>query len=510
MIEKVLQSRLALVLILLFYSLFLWKLSVPLTGDQKVYLSIALEMRGKNEWVIPYLFGKPSFFKPPLQYWATLIGWTIFGFNLFGALLPSVLAMLGSAALIRKFKGASPLHSVFFCSTLATLTYGTTGQMEIWIVLFYLASWYFWVTQREVRAWIIAGGMAAVKSPLYSVLFGASAIMERVIQRRAKSLLTAKMVGGVLLGIATSLAWYGLAARTHLQMVLDVFLRRENLEKMNTPLGSPFGLWSEFVLTLFPLLPWFLYGLFTDEFKVKLRAQGKFWIFYAAIPALFFSVFPYRVNTYLYLLTPVAIWMLNTEEPRPDLRFKKVWVGFVGVLALFLCALIIRLYLGHWIQAGLLLFIGASVLWWFWAHLKSKASWVALSSLLLVTGVRLAGIQVGEWDLRPLREYQARNSVQLAYFITGPGDIWHEFGLVSAALGERVSLLRSDAEVDDFLRHQGALILSDEQSDRAQGLSCQSWTRLKKRAGVRIKDLLIDGLSIDDPALHREFKICRS
>jgi 4-amino-4-deoxy-L-arabinose transferase-like glycosyltransferase len=509
MIEKILRGRLAFALILLFYSLFLWKLSVPLTGDQKVYLSIALEMRERNEWVIPYLFGKPSFFKPPFQYWATLIGWKFFGFNLFGALIPSVLAMLGSAVLIRKFKGASSLHSVFFCSTLATLTYGTTGQMEIWIVLFYLASWYFWVTQREVRAWILAGAMAAVKSPLYSVLFGVSAILERLIQRKWKSLLTLKMLGGIVLGIGVSLAWYALAARTHLQMVLDVFLRRENLEKLNTPLGSPFGLWSEFVLTLFPLLPWFLYGLFTEEFKEKWKAQGKFWILYAAIPALFFTGFPYRVNTYLYLLTPVAIWMLNTKETRYDFRFKKFWVGLVGLIALFLCVLIIRLYSGHWIQTGLFLLIGSSVFFWFWAHLKSRPTWIALSSLLLVTGIRLAGIQVGEWDLSTLREFHSRNQTKLAYFITGPGDIWHEFGLVSAAIGEQVTLLRSDVEVEDFLRQKGALILSDEQNERARGLNCETWTRLKKRAGFRMKDLLLDGLSIEDPALHREFKICR-
>ena len=59
-----------LIWILPAYLPFLGKMSVPLTGDQKVYLSTALEMRESGSWLIPKLFGESSYYKPPLQYWA--------------------------------------------------------------------------------------------------------------------------------------------------------------------------------------------------------------------------------------------------------------------------------------------------------------------------------------------------------------------------------------------------------------------------------------------------------
>jgi len=89
-----------LIWIALAYLPFLGSFSVPLTGDQKVYLGTALEMRQTGSWLKPILFGAPSYYKPPLQYWATLTSWKIIGFNLWASLLPSVVCVIVTAWLI--------------------------------------------------------------------------------------------------------------------------------------------------------------------------------------------------------------------------------------------------------------------------------------------------------------------------------------------------------------------------------------------------------------------------
>jgi 4-amino-4-deoxy-L-arabinose transferase-like glycosyltransferase len=510
MIERAIRWPGAILLVLVLYGLFLWKMSVPMTGDQKVYLSIALEMKERGEWIIPYLFGRANFLKPPLQYWATLIGWNGFGFNLFGALIPSVLAMIAAGWVTRRIAGSrNSVTFLFFCSTLSTMTYGTTGQMEIWIVLFYATAWLLWLEGRTLLAWIVTGMMSLVKGPLYPALWVFTVILHQGMSGKKRELLKPRFGMGLILGIGIGLFWYGLAARTHLQEMLNVFLLRENVGKLSTPQGSPLGLWSEFLGTLFPLLPWLILSLASTEFRVKWQKNRVFWISFGLFPAAFFTFFPYRVNTYLYLLAPLAVWMMADETPTVNPRLKRGVNGGVALIALVLAVLGIRLYAGAWMSALLTGAFLISLGFWLGAHLKLKPSWVAVSSLLLVSCIRLAAIEIGEWDIQGLRAAHRSNPAPLAYWIDRE-DIWHEFGLVSAALSTPISRLKFEEERNTWVKSGNLLILSDEQDAIAQGLKCVDWVRLKKRLKFPLTQLFLKGLSIEDSTLHRIYHVCQA
>jgi 4-amino-4-deoxy-L-arabinose transferase-like glycosyltransferase len=233
-----------------------------MTGDQKVYLSIALEMRERAEWLIPYLFGEANFLKPPLQYWATLAGWSVFGLGLFGALFPSVLALVGCSFLVGRIRNTdSWIPMIFFGSTLASMTYGTTAQMEVWVVFFYLLAWFLALKGRLGTAFVAVGVLSWVKGPLYPVLWGVSWILYQFLEGRSKEVLSLRFFGKALLGVAVGLSWFVAAAAKFPDEVMGVFFRRENLEKLNTSQGTAFGLWAEFLGTLFPLLPWLLVSI---------------------------------------------------------------------------------------------------------------------------------------------------------------------------------------------------------------------------------------------------------
>jgi 4-amino-4-deoxy-L-arabinose transferase-like glycosyltransferase len=507
--NRVSRSGVVLVFIAALYALWLWQPSIPLTGDQKTYISIALEMRERSEWIVPYLFDRPNFLKPPLQYWATLVGWKLFGFSVFGTLFPSLFALLVSSALVRELSvDRSWLRALYFSATVSVMTYGTTAQMEIWLVLFYLASWYFYLRNRWGIAWVCAGVMAWIKGPLYPVLWALGVMVHEFQQGRGRQTITWQRVAWVLVGTAVGLLWYLLAARTHSQDMMNEFMMRENVGKLSTRQGSPLGLWGEFLGTLFPMLLWWAASMGSRGFRSVWSSQKRIWIPYALIPALFFTVFPYRVNTYLFILVPLAIWCMRTEPPdlpawgRRVLSLTSVLIGCVFLIAVF------RLHQGEWISTLLMWGFVVAVLVWVYGHLRLSPHGVGLGALLWVTGIRILGADLGERELAPLRSAHANASTEVAYVLQAE-DIWHEYGWVSVALRRPVRLLRSDTEMSAFLEKGGLLILNEEQRSQSSMLQCEDWSRLKRRLKFPVSELLMKGLSFHDPALRRKFQLCR-
>ena len=507
MIDKWVKSPVALAILMCFYSLFLWKMSVPMTGDQKVYLTVAMEMREKGDFLIPSLFGRPNFLKPPFQYWATLAGWRIFGFNLFGALLPSVLALIGSAFLVQRISGSKYwFSSIFFGSTLASMTYGTTAQMEIWVVLFYLLAWMLALRERHGLALMVVGAMAWIKGPLYSVLWVLGWGSYLCAQGRMRELMSWKLLAKIGFGIVIGLSWFMLAALKFPDEVIGIFFKRENIEKLNTPQGSALGLWLEFLATLLPLLPWLMISLLDSGQRAKIWSRRGFYLSFGMIPALFFTFFPYRVGTYLYILTPLMVWFMSEQNLKLN-KLGRFVLALVALIGIFMSIFLFRLAFGKWISVGLAFFGLASVVFWVVSHFTVKVSWVALSSLMLVNAIRLGGVEIGNREIQALRSVLGNSTAPLSYFMERE-DIWHEVGLVSSALGHRVFLLREQREIGPWLESGGKVILSDDQVESGVGLSCQEWFRLKRRMKFPLRELILDGLSSESPELSRKYLVC--
>jgi hypothetical protein len=275
---------------------------------------------------------------------------------------------------------------------------------------------------------------------------------------------------------------------------------------MQTAQGSIFGLWGEFLGTLFPLTLLIIASVFDPQMRERFQKQKLFLISYALFPALFFTFFPYRVNTYLYLLTPVIAWLV-LERPTPK---KSIQLILFALSALFCIAALVFLYRlasGGWIAPLTAIAAGITLMAWSYGHFKMRGQFIAIASLILVCLFRFAGTDIGEWDLQPLR---AAHASSYAYRIdVNQEDIWHEFGLISTAIGQPISRVRNESEAKAFTDQGGALILSDEQT-AFSGASCDPWRRLKRRMKFPIQKLIFEGLSIDDPELHRIFQICRA
>src|SRR4051812_41619111 len=92
--------------------LLLWLFAVlPLLGwwlyglfdlDEGFYGAVVAEMNRRGEWITPYYNGQPWFEKPILLYWVAKPLMMLFG-NVVGPRLPSILATLGTYALVARF-----------------------------------------------------------------------------------------------------------------------------------------------------------------------------------------------------------------------------------------------------------------------------------------------------------------------------------------------------------------------------------------------------------------------
>ena len=515
----------SLVLVFVLYGVGLWGMSVPLTGDQKTYLSIALEMREKGEWVTPHLFGAANFLKPPLQYWATLLGWNIFGFGLWGALIPSLLALLGTMVALGRISQhffshskTSSLPGLVFAATLGTMTYATTAQMEIWIVLFYLWAWVFLLERKILRAWILVGLMALIKGPLYSALCGAS-----FLWFEKSNLKNIRHLAGCALGVVSGLAWFFLAARTHQNEIMSVFFLQENLQKIGGNRGSPFSLWGEFIYSLLPVLIYLIHVSVSTGKNFYQQVQhngfGRWIICFGLLPAVFFTFFPYRVNTYLFILTPIFALVLSRLSEVVDLkssvRPRLLSTGFVlsFCVAVSLMVLLYRLSAGHWVAPAVAAVLAIILVIWVWFHYRQHALGVVLISICMVNLIRIAAVGLGEHDLYGLRHYLETNQVTEVAYRIEDRDIWHEYGLISAAIGKPIQRVYNVESENNFLRLGGVLILQPDQVlpvlSQNEKVKCDPWVRFRKRMKFPIKELLLSGLSVEDDRVIRSMQLCR-
>ncbi len=538
------------------YAVGLRSASVALTGDEKVYISTAMEMRQTGSWLLPMLLGETSYFKPPFQYWMTLLSWKVLGFGLAGTYLPSILALTGTTFFLGRLQrllfpqgAARSLAGVWFAGCFGTLTYGTSVQMEIWIVFFHtLMALLFCQFLVSTRRWpwfyalmTVAGVSAWVKSPLYSVFALASVW---------GYLLTCKRVGGQglslrwllrhphfwvgqLLSLGVGLSWFAVAFRLDGVRFWHQYFATETWSKRGGNGSSALGMWCYFLtlsapfslLLFLPGLAWLRSRLSPPSRSLARKLPGvlasgpdqggelpegmlvraeapeqqqgglRFLAAFLTPPALFFSIFPYRTETYLYILLPFLA--LGMDHACQALIQQGNGIALWGVRLNGALLLGLGLIAGgvFW-QAGLVAW-PLLLLWLAWLGCLGWSSWrgnwpvLASSTVGLMIAVRWAALALGEADLRTLREVVEASppDAQVYYYDEGR-NIWHEIGLLSVALGRPGLRVFSVQEAQVLLDQPGSsarVVFNASQADRVADLLQRSaqlqaipWKRWKR------------------------------
>ncbi len=532
------------VIVLFAYTLGAWFYSVPFVGDQKVYIATAKEMWEQGSILHPLLMGETSYFKPPWLYWTMLIGWKIFGFNHFGTFFFSALATALTALILdlistelenfqEHTRKPSPLAGIWFAACAGTLTYGNSAQMEIWVVFFYSLSWLCFLKHFKSGhfKWLILGlivsGLSSInKSPLYSVfsilgyyiyLFIASKGRGPTPDRSARTwFLVPSFYLAHLIGIAVGLSWFVLMWLTDRERFWSHYVMQETLGKRGGNGGSVLHMWLDFFTFTVPFSLLLVPGLL----RVPTLKTNKviFLLSWSLIPAGFFSYFPYKTETYLYILIPALALLLDWAFESCTSSILK-WtakingilgaVAIFGIAGLFGFTHLINIYcIALLIIVGIVFFITSWHLFSFSA--KSRREILAYSTLGLIFAIRVCAISLGENDIKDFRKIAERYPNRHLAFLDEGRNIWHEIGLLSVMVENQTQRLYTKDEALQALQNGTVLVLSNEQEEQLLNLNNRlnfqeaSWWRLQRNFAV---PSLTDLSQVGDRKNRREFKL---
>ena len=525
-----------LIWVILAYLPFLGRMSVPLTGDQKVYLSTALEMRETGHWLSPVLFGEPSYYKPPIQYWATLIGWDLFGFNLWGALIPSLICVvltayfLGEIGLMLGISRRLLNSGIWFAITLGAIVFGTTAQMEIYLCLFYSAAWWaalkFLKNKRGHRnsrwlylAFALAGLLGLVKSPLYSVFWVLSFWSYLLLAGEWELFRDRRIYKGLALGIACASSWFVAILLVDGKRFWDFYILKETIGKGSGNNSTALSLWWALLYYSFPIAMLLFPAVRTTWARRRSGNTLALIVCWSWPAAVFFTLYPYRIKNYLFILVPMVALMVDWGFFRGGRS--QTFRAFLNGTA-FLTALILGI--AAWILAKLGLVSGglafalllSGLLPLFFAFRGTLRSY-ALSGLVIVFFFRAAAVSIGEKDLLGLQEAQAAFPQSPFGMLDEHKNIWHEIGMLSVGIRRPMKRLESLDDVVTFMRQGGRVILDDDQyrdSMRTieakllgmgdqRPLTVSPWKRWKKRSGLPLKSWLDGGQVVTDEMRER-------
>ncbi len=545
-----LRNWLPALIVLLTYGFGLWWYTIPFTGDEKVYVAISMEMWVQKSWLYPILFGEHNYLKPPFQYWVTLLGWHVFGFGSFGTYIPSVVATAGSVWLLShihalfkeedslmpsKTSGGPASSGLWFAGCIGALTYGLTAQMEIWIVFFYLLVWYLFSNFLAHKKWIwfylalfFAGISGLVKSPLYSVFSVAGIWMYLALSRNIRIFTKIHFWLAHLIGIVAGGAWFLFVFISDRDRFLAQYFHRETLAKLMGNSSSPLRMWLHFTTFCVPIalfiIPVLLLTLYSPVKNLKSKNLLHFLISSTLAPAIFFSIFPYRTETYLFLLLPmVVLWIDQAVTAGQERKFLLLF-SRLNSLAVFLFSLAASsmLYLGEFIPLSI------SLTMLVLSAVFVKTSWrlrwnsMALVALGLVLSIRLGGLWLGESDIGMLRQtvHQMPNRI-LAFYDEGR-NFWNEIGLLSMGVGTPAKRCSNVDELVSHLKTGGLLVLTEDQESvvvpkirsvftDTDALEIIPWWRWRRGFGIPTLEDIVRLGNKQDPKWQeknrRQFKI---
>lgn len=503
------RHRWLILVIFLAYAPFLHIRLVRTTGDEKVYIAQALEMKELGNYFVQVLAGRSDYYKGPLHYLLLFGGLKVFGLNLWAALYMNlILCIAGAVALAQIISEAFPLKKqwpfwagIFFAFNAGVYGHFFASQMEVEIAGIYsIAFYYLWRGRGhrdELIFWLLTGLAGQFKSPLHSVLLGFTALLFWLWNGELwKRLFTPKSVLCIFAGILLCAAGYAPAFILDRENFYKIYILRETIKDSN---GGPW--WQALVPMLtYYLIPWMSLALLSYlelgtrwltgsySFRNLTAGEKRLWklaFTSFAVTNVFFCYHRYHGENYAMGVTAsVAMLMLLSFREASPSRF---WIGLrkgiPAALSLLVLVLAVGIHLASerfaWPEGGWptwfvplvwVLALSAVALQFWESFAKGSLEQndglgikSSLSKVAIMTIVGLVLAVVGEMEIYPLRQRLREDHAQGLHYSIRYWNIskyiWNEWGLMSLAVGEKIWPLLNDADILDAIQ-KGDLILA--------------------------------------------------
>jgi 4-amino-4-deoxy-L-arabinose transferase-like glycosyltransferase len=471
--------------------LFLLALYLPALGDSSSgthpdeawYLGISAEMHAKDAWLTPTIDDVPTWYKPPLLYWAERGAYATLGTNLFAARLPSALAWVAMGMLLhalgRRMYGekAGMAAALLTATAFGWVKYARLAMMDAPMALgLALAAYGTWrASEEDDPPWLLAVGAAAALDFLLKGPVGAVLVLLLsggfLLVRNRPLLFSRWTAGAFLLGAVLGLPWYLASFAAHGQAFYDFFVVTQNYDRFMHPWTAR-GEATLLVGFLVFMLPWTFLFLGSLGALRTWREPGVLLpLAWVAAVLVTFTVPSLKWPHYGLTAIPAAL-LLAVRVPPP--RWSRIATGVTLALLAAAAVLLLRWPL-PWslslVLAGVALGFAASSMLAFRARLAASAA-AAGAAFALVVGIIVPGVNPAAL---PPGAVPATSGRQLWVYDTTPG-------LFTLAAGRPVRRAWNEAEAEGALAAGGALIASESQVGR---LSPRVRERLVTLAGWR-------------------------
>lgn len=341
--------------------------------DETTYAQVAREMIQTGDWVVPRYDGQLLAHKPPLSYWAMILGTRLFGMTEFGVRFFSAVSGLACVLVVfvlgRRMFGPQTgfLAGLILLSSLFFLVVSRSALMDAHLTLFVTcALWGFWEALRNPPGslfWTLFCGATTglavlVKGPLGLFLVGSVAFFTLLGTRRFRQLPKLHPVAGLSVFLFVASLWYVAITWETGWSFLQEFILRENLDKVFKPtLGHGGPIWYYVPVLLLALLPWSLFLPTALKSLWKHGGEEKgFLLSWAVVPFIFFSVLGTKLPHYILPIFPaLALITARTlaraarddEDPPGYVRYGLFGVG-TALLGIGIAGWILQPDLAGW------------------------------------------------------------------------------------------------------------------------------------------------------------------
>lgn len=312
------KNKLYLLLGIAFISLTLFLGSWGLTDSSEArYAEIGKEMFVNKDYINPTLLGIKHLHKPPVTYYLTALGYSIFGVNEFGARFFMQLALVFQLFLVFKItlllykneKLAFAAALIYFSLPITVIAVRTLTT-DAYLATFILASIYFWLNYKEQSKpyllylfYLFLGLIFETKGPVGFVVPLTFIITYKIINKD-KIEVTIHQFLGFLLFLTIAASWY-IAAIKNNEGLFDYFFNNQLVERVSQnkfKRGKPFY----YYILLLPALglPWVIYLLtyFKNNIKTILKERKNDFILISTFSVLFLILSISTSKLILYVL----------------------------------------------------------------------------------------------------------------------------------------------------------------------------------------------------------------
>ena len=319
--------------------------------DEGRYAEIPREMLSGGDWVIPHLNGLAYVEKPPLQYWATAICYSLLGVNEFSARLYCALTALFTLALVGFAAGrlwdpaAGRRAAAVLSGMLLFVVLGQLLTLDMSLTFYLTVSLTgFLLAQRASRplpwmllAWAAAGLGVLTKGLVAAAIPAAVLILYSLYARDFSPWRRLCARWGLPLFLAITVPWHWLAAR-RLEDFLQFFFVHEHLSRYLTPVSNRQEPWWFFIAVLLAgTLPWTASIVRVMARGWRRASHGDFnptlflwlWVVFVVV---FFSLSDSKLMPYVLPAMP-ALALLIAALPAVTLQKDFLFTAVATVLA---------------------------------------------------------------------------------------------------------------------------------------------------------------------------------